>query len=252
MTNHANHLSGRSCFSEVDNRKVSRARASIQYSGSSEDIPITLRDVSVFGAGFFTSEPPQLRSRVMFTLRGQGQSERLRATIMWSLPAGEGWWRAGCRFEGQLSTDSIDIATVPERQATSIQFQIRRELDPEIRVAAKVVEFSDRGLCVRSAEAFPKGSKLLFETQEIDPPVRFVALVQWTQHDQDEFRMGCRFVGSCDLKAFRRCLPEFVGRSDSDDSEVDSETVRALSRIWAGVRSHLKVVRSAFSDEVDL
>ena len=173
MTNHTNHLSCRSCFSEVDKRNASRARASIQYSGSSEDIPITLRDVSVFGAGFFTSEPPQLRSRVMFTLRGQGQSERLRATIMWSLPAGEGWWRAGCRFQGQLSTDFIDIATVPKRQATSIRFQIRRELNPEIYVAAKVVGFSDGGLCVRSAEAFPKGSKLLFETQEIDPSVRF-------------------------------------------------------------------------------
>lgn len=254
MTTPENRSSERSRFPAVNGHCQKKPRAAIQYSDSTEIIPVQIRDLSDSGAGFVMTQAPRLSSLVVLTLYHSGRIERIHAAILWARPNGHGLWRAGCRFEGRMRTARIATAattTPPEHRAQSIPFIIRCELDQEIRATARVLNYSNGGLCVRSAEAFPPKTKLLFEAKEINPPVRFVALVQWTRKDQDCYRMGCSFVGCCDMEAFRRCLPEFAGRAVHGDPEVDSEPEAALSGVWAGVRAGLRLVGSAFTTEPD-
>ena len=57
----------------------SRIRASIQYAGDSNVIPVEIRDLSESGAGFVIAEPPSLKSTIVLSLHRPGRVDRLRA-----------------------------------------------------------------------------------------------------------------------------------------------------------------------------
>lgn len=252
MTNHVDPPSDRVRLPAVDHRDLSRPRASIQYCDNLEIIPIEIRDLSDSGAGFVVSQAPRLKPMVVLAMYHRGRIERIHAAITWSRPEGNNRWRAGCRFEGRMRTGSIATANATQRQAANTEFQVRCELDSEIRATARVVNDSNGGLCVWSPAAFPPGTKLLFEAKDVDPPLRFVAMVQWTRNDKGCFRMGCNFVGCCDMEAFRRCLPEFAGHSAPGGCELNPEPEPVLPGVWAGVRAGLRLVGSVFSPEAPM
>ncbi len=222
MTSNTNRPAERIRFPAADQSDQPRPQGFIQYCDRPEIIPIEIRDLSESGAGFVMTETPRQNSMVVLTLQHKGKTSRIRAVMMWALPVGNRLWRVGCRFAGQLRPGSIDVATERERQTTSIALQIRRGPDSEGRVMAVVVDHSNGGLCIRSAEAFPPNTELVFEAPDFNPPLRFMARVQWTRKDRGSFRMGCSFSDSCDLDTFRQCLPESACQSAIDGSNSNT------------------------------
>jgi hypothetical protein len=236
MNTNRNRVVQRFKIPEHGGSRLSRL-ASIQYTAESEPVPIEINDLSVTGAGFIASEPPQLDSVVTLSIDCLGQTVQFRASIRWVRPSGNGQWQAGCKFDPPISKEFFTFEAQPERQSTDIEFSVRREIHPSERMPVTISNYSKGGICVCATEPVPPGEKLLFEGTTGNSPVRFVAKVMWGRPDLNCYLMGCQFIGPCDAEEFHSVVEHDVESTPESDPEVIevvvAEDPTAPPGVWA-------------------
>lgn len=185
-------------------------QASIQYADEARPIPIEIKDISASGAGFIISEPPRLRSPVVFSFNNGDRTVQVRAAIRWTRPINDSLWRIGCRFLGELSSEPSAFDSEPERQTLDIDVTIRRQLCAAEPYPGRILNCSSGGLCLWSSAAVAVGETLLIEREDEHGATQTVVQIQWTRPETDGFSAGGEFLGPCNVERLRHSAPSIT------------------------------------------
>lgn len=234
MNTNRNRVAPRFKVPQQGDGRLSRL-ASIQYSAESEPVAIEIKDLSVTGVGFITSQAPKIESVVTVSIDCLGETIQFRASIRWVRPSGNGQWRAGCKFDPPISNEFFTLETKPERQSTNIEFSVRREVHPNDHMPVTISNYSKGGICVCATKPVSPGENLLFErSTENGPTVRFIAKVMWARPDLNCYLMGCQFISPGDAEEFRKVVEHDLDATDKNDADlVASNDFATPPGVWA-------------------
>lgn len=168
--------------------------AIIRLDQTGEEVPVTIHNMSVTGAGLTLHVVPRINAPV--TLKMSWGSERIEvaAIVRWAEPADGGGWRAGCQFDRKLD---LGLKGRVDRTACDIPVLFRRQGEQELN-AAVIRNHSSVGLRLTTSVALNAKDRLRVEAGD----AVFTVRVAWANASEDGWTAGCCFWPSTERANF--------------------------------------------------
>lgn len=178
---------------------------SIVELNSTMQIESHLVDISQSGAKLIVPEP--LGRHAMFSLHVRVDAidfqVRQVGKVYWHALTTNQKWCIGCRFEDKIRQADLELlcekGCVERRRDVRFEMSemisIRRQLQTE-RLAARLINVSRSGFCIKASGDYEPGERLLVELDsdsESESQAQIVTRVVWSCADGSHTTIGCQF-----------------------------------------------------------